>query len=371
MKKNLFLLLILVSFASISFPSTTGDSKRVIFGGTTAGDIFVRDYQILSSGRWDKVRDLKFKALGPVGTIAATRPNDNQLFSVYYTYEQNQEIKARNVQIDFTDFRIKKDVAISATYGSFSIGTWQTQADLKIRGRFSSVEQDGDVVTQNTANASGKPGAKRTQIFNNDDDFFPVSTSFDWRGHQTAQVLFQKSSGDFFADFNSLRPNGKPGNNLRRYRFNSDVLNISLGLRYTHSNGLNTYAVATRDHKLEGTTHKTSLSLNLFNADTNEPIDSRLVYNYRTLPTTNLLNAAAFNTTYIYDAFDRNQPEQSDSYVIYGFPKGGKLLTYAQQFNPFTLAKVRNQVLVGKNDPILQMADQFYGLYAVGFRYYP
>jgi hypothetical protein len=242
MKKNLFLLLILASFASISFPSTTGDGpKHVIFGGTTAGRIFVRDYEILSSGRWDLVRDLVFDSKGPVGTIAATRPNDNNLFSIYYTYEQNQTILGRNVQIDFTNFQIKKDVVLSGTYGTFALGTFRIQADLKSRRRLSSVEEDGDVVTRNTSDASGKPGAKEKQIFNNDQEFFPISTSFDWKGTHTAQVLFQASSGDFFADFRGLSPRGKPKNDIKRFRFNSDVINISVGVRYTHPNGLNLY----------------------------------------------------------------------------------------------------------------------------------
>jgi hypothetical protein len=371
MKKNLFLVLILSSFASISFPDTAGDGpKHVIFGGTTGSRIFVRDYQILSSGRWDLVRDLVFDAKGPVGTIAGTRPNDENQFSLYYTYEQNQQILGRNVRIDFTNFQIKKDVALSGTYGSFSFGTWRIQAELKNRGRLSSVETDSDVVTQKTADASGKPGAKKKEIFNNDNAFVPVSTSFDWNGTHTAQVLLETTSGDFFAVFRSLSRRGKPNNDIKGFSFNSDVGNISVGVRYTHPNGLNTYTVATRDFKLEGQTFKTSLGLNLFNADEHSPLSNRLVYNYKNLGSANLFNAAVLNTTYIYDVVDRDQPQNSWSYLIYGFPKGGKLLTYAQQFNPFTLAKVRNQVLVGANDPILQNADHVYGLYAVGFTDY-
>lgn len=370
MKRNLFLLSILVTFVSISFPSTSGEMRRIIFGGTTAGRIFVRDYQILGNGRWDQLRELSFNSLGPVGTLASTRPNQQLKFSVFYTYEQNQEIKARNVRIDYEKFEIESDTALSGNFANFDLGVWRIQGGLTNRYRFSSTEQDHDVVSQKIRDTSGKPFKKKTQIFNNDEDFLPVSTSFDWWGTHTAQILFQRSTGDFFGDFRGITRSGKPQNDLVRYRFNSDVLNVSVSGRYT-KDGSDSYVVATRDFKREGSTFKTSVSLNLFDAENHRPLDSRLVYNYRNVASDIQLSALALKTTILYEANDRDQPEDSRSYLIAGFPKGGKLLTYLQQYDRFSLIKDFNQVLVGPNDPIFQNSDHFYGYYAVGFFYMP
>src|SRR5687768_5647532 len=100
MKKGLFLLFVLACFVSLSFPAPAGEINRVIFGGTTAGDIFVRDYEILPNGKWNKLRDLSFPSLGPVGTIAASAPNNKLQFTLKYSYSNANTILGSNVLID-------------------------------------------------------------------------------------------------------------------------------------------------------------------------------------------------------------------------------------------------------------------------------
>ncbi len=251
MKKSLLVLLVLACFVSASFPAVTGDPNRFIFGGTTGGTIFVRDYGILPSGKFDKLRDLSFVAKGPVGTITVSAPINNK-FNLYYTYQDNGQPKGRNVALDYEKFEVLGERGLSTQFGTYSIGGFVTQAQSSNPFRWDFVDIGYNVVTQKTRLETGNPFGQKTQIFDNDNDFFPASTSIAWGGTHSAQILFQRSTGDFFGDFRSLTPQGKPVNDAKRYRFNSNTLQYQ---RWLPIYARQFQFLRSRDKRCEGARH--------------------------------------------------------------------------------------------------------------------
>jgi|GEM_PF-4514110 len=368
MKKQLLLVFLLATAVSTSFPATTDMTEKIIFGGTIASSIFVREYDVPPMGKWKFSRELVIPAKGSVGTIGITPLNSKEEFSLYYTYQsQNQQIQARNIRIDYDNFNILKDTSVPAQYGTYSVGVNIITKISMNRARFGFVTTGYDVSTEKIRDTTGKPFTKKTPIFDGNPDFIPLSTSISWDGTHAAQALLQRSTGSFFGDLQNLSNTGKPSGNPVRYQFSREVFNVSAGITYDRPGGSSFYNVATQERNIKGSIDQTGVFLHQLDAATNQPIGSPVtVSSFKNISASNF-NAAFFNTAYIYDQPDKSDLTKSRSWFIWGeeSKQCHKLVTFAREFNPFTLKRGFKQTLVGCNDPILKNNTYFYALYGM------
>ena len=362
MKKGFFLVFVLVFCVTATYPSGRLLTNHFIIGSAFGDRIWVMDWEIPPNvgGDLRMLRSTVITAPGSVGWVGTSTVNAQGNFSVDFYYQDGpDDIDGRSIQFEFDTFRKLREFSIQAEYGGYSGGTFRARTGA-VRGRVGLVQPDFDVAFQKYRDATGRPAGPQTQIFDNDSDFFPVATGYEWDAFYAAQVVFQRSTGDFFGDFVSLKPNGKPNDDLKRYRFQNDVVNVALGDRFQARVGF-TYTVATRDVKVEGTTYKTAVALNQFNSD-NTPIDSRIIYNFKPIPE-RILNAAVFNSVYIASYDDRR-------WLMAGVPAGGKFITVAWEFDAETLQTLNKQTIISKADLNRWNTDSTYALYGTHTRYY-
>jgi hypothetical protein len=367
MKKNLFLLLVLVCFVTASFPATTGMPNRVIFGVTNGATIFVRDYEVLPNARWNFLRELQITAKGPVGTIAATRPNDNARFSILYTYQSGSDILGRQVGINYDTFQITSDKELGPIFGGYNLNYCRIQNDVPNRGRFSYIHNDRDFSSHKIRDGSDKVLKKPLDVIQNNDQDLVINTDVEWSCTYAGQIRLSLPTEKFFLDIREQNGAAKPVGSQITFGFTGgEVLNLGLGRFYDHL-GFRSNVIATREHKLEGSTHKTSVNLALLDWDQKQTIKLGAVYRNKSYSSTQF-QASIFNTLDLSDLYNSDEPEKSISILTYGIPVKGDFITRLRFFNPGTLAKIgKDQTIIGPGDPVLEMTGYGYGYYSTWY----